>query len=483
MKRKSVFNKTTVFYKITVFVLLTAMLAVFPAVAMAQPVNSDPVQKEENIYASLGSDGSFKDAYVVNSFTLAQPGLIEDYGKYDTVRNLTTTDELEIKAGKVAISAPAGQFYYQGNIKGLELPWIVKVSYLLDGKETGAEKLSGADGQLQIRIRIRKNSAAGGDFEKHYAVQTSVTLNTEVASEITAEGATIANAGGNKVITWTMLPGSEADYTISARVAGFHMDGIRFSAIPFSMDIVTPDTGIFTDKLSQLTDGIEKLNNGAADLKVGAEDLKKGTGELKNGMQAIQPGISGISEGLQMLAGQNASLTGGSQEFLMGLTVLRDSLPEQMAELKGALTRLITSYELLNSGLKAYTEGVAELGRNSAAVKEGYTALANGAQSLYSGISKYSEGAGQLAGGIEQLKDGTSSIDNEVDAAVAELMDSFTGGEFEPVSFISAKNTNVEAVQFILLTNGIDEPDQEVPVKAVEKKLTFWERLLALFGL
>ncbi len=483
MKRKAVLKRTNLHYKITVLVLLTAMLSVIPAMAMAQQANGGTVQKEENIYASLGSDGSFRNAYVVNSFVLDQPGLVEDYGEYDAVRNLTTTDELGIKEGKVTINAPAGQFYYQGNINGLELPWLVTVSYLLDGKETGAEKLSGADGQLQIRIRIRKNPAAGGDFEKHYAVQTSVTLNTKVASGITAEGATIANAGGSKVITWTMLPGSEADYTISAKIAGFHMDGIQLSAVPFSMDIETPDTGIFTDKLSQLTDGIEKLDNGASDLKVGAEDLKKGTGELKNGMQAIQPGVSGISEGLQMLAGQNASLTGGSQEFLTGLTALRDSLPEQMAQLKGTLTQLITSYEILNSGLQAYTEGVAELGRNSTAVKEGYAALVNGAQSLYSGISKYSEGAGQLAGGIAQLRKGTSSIDSEVDAAVSELMASFTGGEFEPVSFISAKNTDVEAVQFILLTDGIDEPDPEVPEKAEEKKLTFWERLLALFGL
>lgn len=473
----------TVSFKIVILVLLTAMLSVFPATAHAKQAKSETVQKEENIYAKLGSDGSFKDAYVVNSFTLEQPGLIEDYGEYDTVKNLTTTDNLEIREGKVSINAPAGQFYYQGNIKALELPWIVAVSYLLDGKETSAEKLSGADGQLDIQIKIRKNPAASGEFDKYYAVQTSVTLNTEVAGGITAEGATMANAGGSKVITWTMLPGSEADYTVSAKISDFHMDGIRFSAVPFSMDIEMPDTGIFTDKLSQLTDGIKELDKGTADLKTGAEELEKGAGQLKNGMQAIQPGIAGISEGLQTVSGQNASLTGGSQEFLMGLTVLRDSLPDQMAELKGALTQLITSYEMLNSGLQAYMEAVAELGRNSTAVQEGYAALVNGAQSLYSGISKYSEGAGQLAGGIAQIAEGTSSIDSEVDTAVAELMDSFTGGVFKPVSFISSKNTNIEAVQFILLTDGINKPDPKVTETTVEKKLNFWERLLALFGL
>ena len=468
--------------RICTIVLLAAMLSVLPATALAQSADGGTVYKEENIYASLGSDGAFRNAYIVNSFTLEQPGLIEDYGEYDTIQNLTTTDALEIIGGKVKINAPVGQFYYQGNIDSLELPWLVAIDYMLDGKQISTDELSGADGQMQIHIRIRKNPSAKGNFASHYAVQTSVTLDTELSSGIIAQGATIANAGGNKVITWTMLPGSEADYSIAAKVAGFHMDGIQISAVPFSMNIETPDTGVFTDKLSQLTDGIKKLDNGAAELKAGAEGLKGGAGELKNGMQAIQPGISGISEGLQMLEGQNIALTGGSQEFLMGLTAIRDSLPEQMSQLKDALTQLITSYEMLNSGLRAYMEGVSELAGNSAAVKQGYSALVNGAESLYSGLSEFSEGTGKLAGGIAQIKEGTSSIDGEVESAVTELMDSFTGGEFELVSFISPKNSDVEAVQFIILTDGIDEPTQDTVVKVEEKKLSFWERILALFG-
>lgn len=483
MKRRGALYKTAVFYKTTVLIMLAAMLSVLPVQVSAQTAEGGTVIKEENIYASLGSDGAFRNAYVVNSFTLAQPGLIEDYGEYYTVRNLTTTETLKIIGGKVSVNAPAGQFYYQGNTSSLEIPWLVTISYQLNGKEISAEELSGADGQLQIRLGIRKNPAAKGGFNDHYAVQTTVTLDTEMSSGIVAEGAAIANSGGSKMITWTMLPGSEADYTISAIVTGFHMDGIQLSAVPFSMDIEAPDTGVFTDKLSQLSDGIKKLDNGAAELKVGAENLKKGAGKLKDGMQTMQPGISGISDGLKMLAEQNTSLTGGSQEYLRGLTAIRDSLPDEMAQLKGALSQLVTSFETLNSGLSAYTKGVAELSRNSTAVREGYAALVKGAQSLYSGTTDFSGGTGQLAGGITQLREGTTTMDDEVEAAVAELMDSFTGGEFKPVSFMSPKNSDVQAVQFIMLSGGIDEPDQEAQVKVEEKKLSFWERLLALFGL
>lgn len=476
-------KKRSLLYNVIAAILITAVFTVFPAKVQAEAAGVVSAQKEENIYASLGSDGSFMNAYVVNSFTLDRAGVIEDYGEYDSVRNLSSTDRLDVTNDRIRVSAPAGQFYYQGNIKKLELPWQFTVSYFLDEKKVKAEELSGADGHLLIRIKINKNPASRGSFYEHYAVQTSVTLDTDLSSGILAEGASIANAGSNKVITWTMLPGSEADYTISADVTDFHMDGIQFSAVPFSMDIEMPDTKVFTDKMFQLTEGIKDLDDGASGLKAGAEDLKKGAGELKDGMQALQPGIVGISEGLSMLEKQNASLAGGSQELLLGLTAIRDSLPDEMAQLKGALTQLTASFELFSSGLKAYTEGVAELSRNSSKVTEGYLALMNGAQSMYTGISEFSKGTGQFAGGIRQLRDGTASIDDEIEAAVAELMDSFTGGEFEPVSFISPKNKDVSAVQFILLTEGIDEPEPEMEVKEEVKKLTFWDRLLSLFGL
>ena len=64
-----------------------------------------------------------------------------------------------------------------------------------------------------------------------------------------------------------------------------------------------------------------------------------------------------------------------------------------------------------------------------------------------------------------------------------ELIESFTGGVFEPVSFISSKNTGIESVQFVMQTRGIEEKQISTVVKEEKVKLSFWQRLLALFGL
>jgi X-X-X-Leu-X-X-Gly heptad repeat protein len=440
------------------------------------------ISKEENIYASLRSDGSFKNAYVVNSFLLKEPGQIEDYGEYDTLVNLTTMDALQANGGKVSINAPAGKFYYQGNTSNIELPWLFKIKYLLDGKEVDAVHLSGAEGLLEIHIEIRKNPKGQDSFADHYTVQTMVTLDGELCSEIDAKGAAIANAGRNKVVTFTMLPGSEGDYSLSANVSDFKMEGIQISALPVSMNIEIPDTSLFADELAQLTQGMVQLDDGVRELDLGVKELNNGARQLKNGMEALQPGIAGITEGLQALEVQGASLTNGSEEILNGMTEIMNSLPEQLAQLKGALAQLVESYKGFNGGLQAYTGGVSQISNNCVMINEGYQGLMQGANSLSSGISELKDGTGRLAEGTGQLRRGTSSIDSEVDAAVDKLLESFAGGHFEPVSYMSPKNKDVEYVQFILMTDGVEALVHDVPEKKEEKKLTFWDRLLALFG-
>ena len=53
----------------------------------------------------------------------------------------------------------------------------------------------------------------------------------------------------------------------------------------------------------------------------------------------------------------------------------------------------------------------------------------------------------------------------------------------EPVSFVSEKNTNVESVQFVMQTDAIEVEETDEAAAAQEEKLSFWQKLLRLFGL
>ena len=73
---------------------LTACLVLaglFPASALADGATA----KEEVVYINLDASGAVDTVDVVNIFDLAQPGRITDYGEYESVRNMTTTDPIE----------------------------------------------------------------------------------------------------------------------------------------------------------------------------------------------------------------------------------------------------------------------------------------------------------------------------------------------------------------------------------------------------
>lgn len=60
------------------------------------------------------------------------------------------------------------------------------------------------------------------------------------------------------------------------------------------------------------------------------------------------------------------------------------------------------------------------------------------------------------------------------------MIQSVSGENFEVVSFVSDKNTNVDTVQFVMVTKEIKKPEV-VNVEPVKKKKTFIERLKDLF--
>ncbi len=708
-------------FKKALSLLLCGMLmltAAFPAAA----TQDAPSEKEEVIYINMNAAGGVKDVYAVNIFG---SGEICDYGDYSEVEMLNTTDAIRQKNGKITFSTDADRVYYKGTLKDRTIPWDISVRYYLDGKEYSAADVAGKSGALEIRFRVSKNASCTGTYFDDYALQASLTLDTETCKNITATGATVANVGAKKQISYTMLPGEGVDAVIRADVTDFAMDGVSINGIPLSMNIEVDDEEL-TDRVKELLDAIAKLDDGAGELQDGtaelqqaasgtlsdganalaegaarlfdgagtlqsgttafsdgAKSLQTGANTLDNGMVALHGGIEAIGAGLDALNQKSADLNGGSaqmqaalaeiqrqlsavsasadeiEELLAGSSQIRagiDSLSEsinqlqqnvsfaayqqvmlqngldiaalqennaaaiqklngqiqtidqviqsiealgidttvlkntlqplrdictllqannaaiqgmdsyltelnanisllaagvgelqtnyaaldagirslaaqvkgmlmQMNDLKGAIDALVTAYGSMNTGIQEYTGGVAQvlagysgLVSGSTALLSGSGALADGTKALYEktgellngmadfydatgtmaagsealasgvsalrdGIDALDAGAGQLKDGCAQMRNETSGMDGEISDRIDEMIDSITGGSAQPVSFVSEKNTNVDAVQFVMQTEkiAVEEP-KEAPAPA-EEKLTFWQKLLRLFGL
>ena len=62
---------------------------------------------------------------------------------------------------------------------------------------------------------------------------------------------------------------------------------------------------------------------------------------------------------------------------------------------------------------------------------------------------------------------------------IADMTAEFDFPKFDPVSFVSPQNANVEAVQFVMTTAAIEQPEAPEPEEP-EQEQTIWDRFLAL---
>ncbi|MGN0963305.1 MAG: YhgE/Pip domain-containing protein, partial [Clostridia bacterium] len=209
-------------------VLLTAALILIAGISAFAVADEPSTEKEEVVYANTDANGDVRGVYVVNIFA---GGDIVDYGDYAEVKVLNTTDEISQNGDKITVSTDAESLYYEGTMESRDLPWDIDIRYTLNGERITPEELAGKSGELEISLGFHQNIACDSSFFDRYALQTTMTLDTEKCENIVANGATVANVGQNKQLSYILLPGNEKEYTVTADVTDFEMESININGI------------------------------------------------------------------------------------------------------------------------------------------------------------------------------------------------------------------------------------------------------------
>lgn len=634
-----------------------AMLFVAPMTTAYADINVN--NKEENVYINLKDDGSVEGIYVVNEFDAGNQTTITDYGKYSSVLNLSTNEEIKVNGDMITFKTDDnGMFYYQGNMESTKIPWNIDISYYLDDKEVQASSLAGKSGKLKIAISIKDNKDMDDTFFDNYLLQMTATFNSEKCKDIVSEQATIANVGDTKQLTYTILAGSNSEFTIEAAVTDFEMDPITINAVPMNISIDDIDISDLKDSLIKLRDGVAKIDDGSSDLYSGSKDLSNGTkslldgtNSLSSGAEKLQNGSKTLKEAMDTLNSNSFSLTNGSKEVLNALNTINsalDSLNEasnqvqqlvegsnkfasgmeelaqgntkiynevnpilevvreklaqikdtnfkeefdsitnkedylnayndakaklaenpddealkiyialfdhiieiankydknvtsagnqahekiekeyekicelddgidaqhkaiqelnnkyknelnpaieklpsllgKLTELKTALNTLVNSYATLDSGINSYTgayeqivKGYQTLYSGIGDLEKGVESLSAGTKTLYDGTVSLEDGAEELNDGTSEMRDKTKNIDTEVDDKINNMLDEFKNTDYKPESFASSENGEIDAVQFVMKTKGI-EINKEVQEEVKEEHLNFFQKIIRLF--
>ena len=444
-------------------------------------------QKEEVIYVSTDASGAVKNLTAVNIFDESDfddASKITDYGDYSAVKILTGDATVNQSGKKVTVKfanaddSDDERIYYQGTMKDTEIPWNISICYYLDGKKISADDLAGKSGKLKIHFCVTENSeysrsGANGYFD-NYALQTSFTLDTEKCDNIKAADATIANVGQDKQLSYIVLPDKGIDTYITANVTDFEMDAVSINGVKLNMNIDVDDEEIQNkvedaqNAVKKLDDSADKLSDGASELSSGLSKITKKNSELTDGAYKAFQGICESSETVlnNMLSQAGMSSVNLTPEtyatVLNGLMEKLEPVPayKQAYNQIKSLKEQLDEYKTFYNGVCDYTDAVSE--------------AKNGASKLSKNTTKFAEKTGELKDSVGEFRE---KID-EVCDWISSLQ-----GEGDDESFVSSKNGSVKSVQFVIKTDPIsmDEPEETTTTETEE--LSFWQKLLDLFGL
>ena len=379
---------------------------------------TDSTEKEEVVYAILDNAGSVDGLYVVNSFTAQD---ITDYGEYESIKNLTTTDQITQNGDQISFHTDADKIYYQGNLKTRDIPWNIEIHYFMDDTEYSAADLAGQSGKLKITMNITKNETCDTSFWEGYALQASLALDSEKCTNIEAPNATIANVGSDKQLSYIIMPGKGADITITADVEDFEMDAISINGTKLNLefefeknDLLDQVTDI-QDAIKELNDGANDLNDGTLELKDGAKDLDDGASQLKdgtkdmydgtvsleNGANSLNEGVKSLNDGIETvqtalntLNGKSGKLTKGSAQVLKALKQIQSSL-KQVEMNTDDLATLASASTQINTGIGSLVDGLKTLDSN---IDTYYNSLSSaGISNIDAYIGKHNEAISALS--------------------------------------------------------------------------------------
>lgn len=436
--------------------MVTAMALLFstwmPVSASAAEPNTP---KEEVVYINLNTDGTVREINVVNIFDLDENGTIIDYGKYQSLRNMTTTDTINYSDGTVTIDAAAGKLYYEGKLEGNVMPWNISIHYYMDGTEYTGEEIAGMSGAFKMTIDITENASCTGNFFDGYALQASVSLDTEQCKNISAPDATIANVGSDKQLTYTILPGKGAEIEITADVVNFEMGGLSANGIPLNLSIEVDDEELM-DQITELLEAIEKLDDGAGELYDGVSDLQDGAqSNLQDGVSELQEGASQLYSGAAGLQDGGTSLQSGAAELQSGAV----SLDEGIKALNTGISQIQTALDALNAQSETLTSGSAE-----------FKAALGQLQSALEDVSVTSENLSALAAASSSIKSGVDDLVNGITAL--------------------QQNANFAAYKAVMLQNGLDIDELQygnaeaiASINDVLKQVDYIEAALSAMGI
>ncbi|WP_176475658.1 YhgE/Pip domain-containing protein [Paenibacillus sp. 7541] len=202
-----------------------------------------------------------------------------------------------------------------------------------------------------------------------------------------------------------------------------------------------------------------------------AAQTAKGTySAVKAGLDAVDGVLGQVRASLAEMANQLDAMSQG----LAASQGEADAAAASFVQLQEGIKLLSTNYKEFHAGLVEYTGGISQLSSS-------YEEMHSGLGALSEGTAEFENGIGKLHDGTDELYASTKDLPDQMKEEADRMMAEFDKSDFEPVSYVSPKNTMINTVQFVFKTEGIKIPEVEETEAPEEAKAGFWDRFANLF--
>jgi putative membrane protein len=237
---------------------------------------------------------------------------------------------------------------------------------------------------------------------------------------------------------------------------------------------------------------LNAVNQNTIDLVAGAQQLKASYVQFDDAITKLVDGMGSLAENMGQLTAAVNTLVSEYQKLHTGISSYTGAVAEisagyaqivsGVAQLAANTTKLTDGASALYTGAGDLLGGITELYDGTQALSDGADKLDTGVAALLRGISQLFDGSSALEQGTSNMRDESDGIDNVISEKVDDILSGLTGGDHPLTSFVSEKNTNVESVQFVIRTDGVVASADANQGQVEEQPLTFWQKLLKLFG-
>lgn len=311
--------------------------------------------KEESVYVLTDAYGTPTEITVTAG--LKNPGPDAELTDVTTLTDIINKegDETYTKQadGSILWENHGSDIHYEGKADtSSELPLTVTVTYFLDGKEVGADELTGATGNIKIRFDYKNNTQENGSITPFAAI-TGLMLSEDNVHDISVTNGASRYMDGEYLVYGFALPGMTAaldldtmELTKEEEIDLHDFMEVSFEAEDFELDFTATmvsnglleekDYDKVIDKSDELTDKLEDSADQVKDLKSKISKLKNGGEKLRSGADSLYQGLSQVNAALAQAAQADPSLAG----------------------LAASVSQLTDGSKQLADGVSTYTKGV-----------------------------------------------------------------------------------------------------------------------------